>query len=61
MTSPSAGLSVSFSVISARPMRHNTIETPNFFSGFLRYTMNSRIGVVTTESALMKPAFDTDV
>ena len=61
MISPNAGLSVSFSVISAKPIRHKIIETPNFFSGFLRYTINSKIGVVTTESALMKPAFDTDV
>ena len=61
MISPNAGLSVSFSVISAKPIRHKIIETPNFFSGFLRYTINSKIGVVTTESAQMKPAFDTDV
>ena len=33
----------------------------NFFSGFFRYTINCKIGVVTTDSAQMKPAFDTDV
>ena len=37
MISPNAGLSVSFSVISAKPIRHKIIETPNFFSGGYNY------------------------
>ena len=61
MISPSAGLSVSFSVSSAMPIRQSTSARLNFFPGFLRNSTNSNSGVNKTVSAPIKLALETDV
>ena len=61
MISPSAGLSVSFSVSIAMPMRHRMIAKLNFLPGLLRYRRNSKSGVNRTVIAPINPALETDV